>query len=481
MKSLNLGIKNLNTYKIFIFIGIAIGIVLRILFFSYNRPFWNDECALALNIKNNWNFFIPLLYNQAAPQLFMYISKCLYSLIPAKEIALKIIPLLSSIGSLWLFYLLAKKYLTKKISIIVAIFTFSICYPLCYYAQEFKQYSSDVLCFIAILLSYFNIDKYATNKKKIIIYGTICAISIWLSFAAMFALSSIFLTILIFDREKLKKFKFAIIPTVISLILFYFSNKYLNSSEYLHAYWKQFFITKNLSNLPYLMFFNVEYVFNNILPLLFIISTIIISLIKDNKNKRFYLLSFPLITAILLSYFGIYPFSTRLILYLIPIFILLSVKILDFINIKNIFIKSFLFFLITFYLIIPPLLDSYSNIIKKNYTSENILYPLVTAINLAKENDIIYISEGNKILYEYYKDYINSNKKIIVEDTAYTNQNDYINHLKNLTPNKTYYWILAHNAQKKERVNSVYLWAKQKKDFQIYYDKNLNTLIIFTN
>ena len=481
MKSINLGIKNLNTYKIFIFIGIAIGVILRILFFSYNRPFWNDECALALNIKNNWNFFVPLLYNQAAPQLFMYVSKFLYTIFPAKEIALKIIPLLSSIGSLWLFYLLAKKYLTKKISIIIAIFTFSICYPLCYFAQEFKQYSSDVLCFIAILLTYFNIDKYATNKNKIIIYGIICAISIWFSFASIFALSSIFLTLLIFDREKLKKLIFAIIPTAISLILFYFSNKYLNSSEYLHTYWKEFFITKNLSNLSNLMIFNVKYVFNNILPLLFIISTIIISLIKDNKNKNFYLLSFTLITAMLLSYFGIYPFSTRLILYLIPIFILLSVKILDFINIKNILIRSFLFFLIAFYLIMPPLLNSYSKIIKKNYTSENILYPLITAISLAKDDDIIYISEGNKILYEYYKDYINSNKTIIIEDAAFANEKDYINHLNKLPSGKTYYWILAHNIKKSERVNSVYLWAKQKKNFQIYYDKNLNTLIIFKN
>lgn len=481
MKNINWGIKIFDTYKISIFICIAIGIILRLLFFSYNRPFWNDECALALNIKNSWNYFVPLIYNQAAPQLFMYISKCLYTLLPAKEFALKIIPLLSSISSLWLFYLLAKKYLTKQFSIIIAVLEFAVCYPLCYYAQEFKQYSSDVFCFIAILLTYLYLDKYYTDRKKIAIYGIICAASIWFSFASLFALSSILFTMLIFDREKFSKLKISIILTVLSFIIFYFTNKYLNSNEYLHTYWGKFFISKNFSNLPKLMLYNVGYVFKSLFPILFIISSIIISFIKDNKNRNFYLLFFPLIIAIILSYFGIYPFAARLILYLIPIFILLATKILDYINIKNSFIRATLFFIIAFLIVVPTALDSYSNIIKKNYTSENIIYPLKTAINLAKNNDIIYISEGNKILYEYYKDYIKTNKKIIIEDTNYTNQNDYINHLENLESGKTYYWIMAHNPKKSERINTVYLWAKQKKDFQIYYDKNLNTLIIFTN
>ncbi len=481
MKKENLKILDFYTYKISIFVCIAVGIILRLLFFSYNRPFWNDECALALNIKNSWNYFTPLIYDQAAPQLFMYISKCFYTLLPAKEVALKIIPIITSISSLWLFYLLAKKYLTKKISIIISLLTFSVCYPLCYYAQEFKQYSSDVFCFLAILLTYFCLDKYSTNKNKIIIYGLMCAISLWFSFASLFALSSILFTMLVFDREKIPKFKFAIIITAISFILFYLSNKYLNSSEYLHKYWEKFFISNDFSNFPNMLLLNIKYIFNSVIPTIFIISSIIISFIIDNKNKTFYLLFFPLIVALSLSYFNIYPFSTRLILYLIPIFIIFSVKIFDFITIKNTFIKSIIFFIIAFLIIMPATIESYSKIIRKNYKSENIIYPLIKAITLAKDNDIIYISEGNKILYEYYKDYIKTNKNIIVEDTKHTDQNDYLKHLNNLEKGKTYYWIMAHNIKKKKRINAVYLWAKQKKNFQIYYDKNLNTLIIFTN
>ena len=481
MKNKNFCIEEFNTYKILIFICFAIGIILRLLFFSYNRPFWNDECALALNIKNSWNYFIPLIHNQAAPQLFMYISKFLYTLLPAKEIALRIIPLITSISSLWLFYLLAKKYLTKKFSIVISLLTFSLCYQLCYYAQEFKQYSSDVFCFIAILLSYFYIEKYSSDKKKTIILGIIYAISIWFSFTSLFALSSILFTILIFDRKKISKLKYAIIPTAISFILFYFSNRYLNSNNFLHMYWITFFISKNFSNLPSILFFNIEYIFNSIIPIFFIIYSTIVSLVKDNKNKNFYLLFFPLIFALALSYFGIYPLAARLILYLVPILILLAVKIFDFINIKNTFICTILFFTIAVFIAIPPALESYTNIIKKNYQVENIMYPLTTAINLAQKDDVIYISEGNSILYEYYKDKIKTNKKIIIEDTKATTQNAYIKRLENLEPGKTYYWIIAHNLKKDDRVKAVFLWAEKKKNFKIYCDKNLNTLIIFTN
>ena len=83
-----------NIFNILLIIVLAVGCILRILFYSYSRPFWNDECALALNILNTWNYFKPLEYGQAAPQLFMYGSKLAYYLLPSKELALRIIPLL---------------------------------------------------------------------------------------------------------------------------------------------------------------------------------------------------------------------------------------------------------------------------------------------------------------------------------------------------------------------------------------------------
>lgn len=159
-------LKIFNLQNIVIGLILGIGIVLRCIFYFYNRPFWNDECALALNVTNFWNFFKPLEYNQAAPQLFMYISKIFYYLIPAKELALRFFPFICSILSIWLFFIIAKQYLQKTFSRIVAISAFAICYPLCYYAQEFKQYSSDVLAFLLAISSYFYIDRIIANKKK---------------------------------------------------------------------------------------------------------------------------------------------------------------------------------------------------------------------------------------------------------------------------------------------------------------------------
>lgn len=481
MENIKSFIKNIDKYKLLIFICIAIGIFLRILFFSYNRPFWNDECALALNIQTTWNFFQPLQYNQAAPQLFMYLSKLIYiAPPPEKELLLRIIPLISSIITIMLFYILSKKFLVKKFSTLISVLLFSLCYPLCYYAQEFKQYSTDVLCFILVILSYFYIRKYSSDNKKILLFGLMCSFIIYLSFPVIFAISALFLALLIFDKKLFMEIKISVIPIVINGIIYYLINRHLHTNTSLNTYWENSFISWNLSNLPIILAKYSVYIFKSIFPLFLILFSIIFSLRTNNKNILFYIVLFPLLITLGLAYFKIYPFSSRLILFLAPIFILLGAKAIDFINFANISIQRITVSIISILFLLPTTLLTYKNIIKKHYRSEDILTPLQTAASMASKDDIIYISQGNQMLYEYYKNRIDTTAKIIIENKTINNEN-YINNLENLENNKTYYYVYAHyNKEKKKRLESICEWAKQKKDFKILVDNNLNALIIFT-
>ena len=309
-------LKIFNLQNIVIGSILGIGVVLRCVFYFYNRPFWNDECALALNITNLWNFFKPLEYNQASPQLFMYISKIFYLLIPAKEFALRFFPFICSILSIGLFFIVTKQYLQKTSSKIIAISTFAICYPLCYYAQEFKQYSSDVFSFLLIITSYFYIDKIIANRKNTYLYGIIVSILLWLSFSSFFAVLGVLATLLLFKKSSFAKLKIPILIIGINCLLIFCANIHLNSNAYLHSYWQSSFINWNFSNFPKLIFDNCFYVFNSIYAEFFIIATIIISLIKEKKNPIFYVLITPLALSLLFAYCKIYPFSTRIILFL---------------------------------------------------------------------------------------------------------------------------------------------------------------------
>ncbi len=269
----------INVYKITLVILFLIGCGLRLIFFSYNRPFWNDECALALSIRDTWNYIEPLKYSQAAPHLFMYFSKLIYTIFGQTEMYLRIIPLLSAIAGLGVFYFLAKNILTKKSSVLVAFALYSFCYPLCYYAQEFKQYSSDVLCFELILLSYFYLNKIKTLRAKIL-YGTACSILIWFAFPSAFAIFAVFLTLLIFDFQMFKRFLPALIPICINIILFYFANKHLNSNEYLHTFWAKGFINHGFLHFLQLFISNLQYVFASGLPFFFIAAGIMVIAIR---------------------------------------------------------------------------------------------------------------------------------------------------------------------------------------------------------
>ena len=138
---------NINKNKVYL-LGITItvlcGILLRVFLFLQDNAFWNDECALAFNIINNQHFFYffkPLSYGQAAPPLFMIISKFFHAIINDIEQGLRLFPFISSILSIFVFYLFGTKVLQKKSSVFVAmiLFCFNFAKALFNWAKDKKN------------------------------------------------------------------------------------------------------------------------------------------------------------------------------------------------------------------------------------------------------------------------------------------------------------------------------------------------------
>ena len=267
MKFDNVVIKN---KFLFISLGITIvlGIILRLLFYSYNRPLWSDEAALALNIINMNNYFITLDNGQAAPAIFMYVSKIMYQIIPYKELGLRLLPLIFSICSIFVFIKFTMEYLEKNFSIYIATTAFVLSYPLIYYAQEFKPYSWDLLSFMVILLSYFAL-KNIQNKWQCVFFAIIYSFLLYTSYTAFFAEFIVLLTLLLFHFDKFKKNIFIVITVFISFLAFYLSYKNSITSDYLHLYWNSGFLTLNLHQNFDLLIKNFDYIFSAKLPLLF--------------------------------------------------------------------------------------------------------------------------------------------------------------------------------------------------------------------
>lgn len=457
-----------------------LGVLLRIVFYSYNRPLWNDECALALNIIDSSVFscFKTLSFSQAAPPIFLLISKMFYTLIPLPEFALRFFPLVCSILSIFVFYDFSKQILNKKSTIFFALILFCFNYQLIYFAQEFKQYSTDVLIFLLILTSYFRLKITESSVKKLVAIGVFYAACVWLSFTSVFAIAALFCVLTIKNIKEYKKITLLALPILFSITLLYINQHSLSSNDFLHQYWAEGFIKTNFSNLFLIITNYFIFAFNNLfLFLLFFVGLIL--KIKNIKSEKSLLLLAPILLAIFMSYFSIYPLSSRVSLYLIPIFILFIVQVIDYINFKNKMANSILIYFIIIFASAFVIANSLFKINLDHFEYEDILTPLNIASQEMSAGDILYLSDGSLISYDYYKRRFKF-KNVMREEKRIMDMNLYSKELNNLPKGKTYYYVYSHSPEKQKRLNDVYLWAKGKKNFRVYADKSSNALIIFS-
>lgn len=130
------------------------GAVLRGRHFFFDRDLWLDEAMLALNIVNRGfgGLLQPLELNQAAPLGFLYLSKIATLLFGQTELAFRLVPFLASLATLPLFYLLVRSILGVR-GALFALTLLAISPTAVEYAGEAKQYAFDLLAAIVVLMA----------------------------------------------------------------------------------------------------------------------------------------------------------------------------------------------------------------------------------------------------------------------------------------------------------------------------------------
>ncbi len=131
---------------------LAGGAGLRLYQWSLGRGLWVDEAFLAVNVQTRGlgGLLQPLEYNQSAPYLFLAGTDLITSLFGYDERVLRLLPLAASLATLVLFWRLARTCLTPW-AVPVAVAAAAFAYQLVYYAQEFKQYSFEILASVLVL------------------------------------------------------------------------------------------------------------------------------------------------------------------------------------------------------------------------------------------------------------------------------------------------------------------------------------------
>lgn len=333
-----------NWYLYIIAAIFVLGIVLRTMVYVYNRPLWLDECQLSISLlsRNIFGFFSSLDYQQTSPPIFLMIVKLFSLVFGIKEYALRMYSFICGLAAIFVFYKFSKQFLIRKWSVILASFLFAVNRELIYYSQEFKQYSSDVLCFMLTFMFLNKLSLKDLSIKKTILYSFGISILPLISIPTCFVIGGWFIREIIFSKLKyIKKMIIFSLPVAVVNILyciFVILPQHNMQIKRFKDFWSQGFINFNIINNFNILKENLIFFFSPTnYPLLKAVLLLIglYYVFRRIKSPRNILLITFFIVMCIFSYFQIYPIFQRVALYTLPLLIVFITKPFDYLSIKK--------------------------------------------------------------------------------------------------------------------------------------------------
>ena len=319
-------------YKISLSVIFVLGILFRCYVFFRNPSLWSDEVYLTFNIyeKSYTGLLSSLSRLQASPPGFTVPVKILLDFFsPAAEyyrdMILRIIPFISGVLSLPLFYYFSKLVFRNKKKYILAaliFFAFNPCAII--YCAQFKQYSTELLCAILLLIIFYKIIFQKEYKN---IYAAGITIIPWFSYSSFFIIAAGFLSILI--KKDTKLFVKTFFPFILSCLIYYIvSLRFVFAANYaeMNKFWSGAYGFLSLNH-PLRFFTRFGELFaatkatSVIAGGIFFLFCVRYCFSKENLHKKILIL-IPILLVILASIFHKYAIQPRLILFLLPCFMI---------------------------------------------------------------------------------------------------------------------------------------------------------------
>ena len=310
----------------------------RLSIFTQSRDLFIDEANVARNIyeKSYVELAGVLDYEQFAPPLFSMFTKLNATLFGFNEMALRLLPFISSLLAILLFVYLIHLLIGFKHAI-YPLALFAGGYLFLHYATELKQYSSDFLVTLILLVTAIKTAKQLGTWQHTLLWMLIGSLALWLSMPSVFILFSIgmFWFLKILEEQNYSKLYHLFIASGIWLLQFalyyYLILQHQVSSDYLQNYHAEAFLyfPKNWGSIMHDLRLvsgiisqagghtSLALIFN---CLLLTVGTI--ALIKKDK-KRAVIFILPLVLLCFAALVHKYALVARLTLFIQPIVLLL--------------------------------------------------------------------------------------------------------------------------------------------------------------
>ena len=407
---------------------LMIGVILRLRQYLTGRSLWADEAMLALNIVDRGfaGMFQPLDYDQGAPIGFLVAEKLLHFILGKHELVLRFFPLLAGLLSLWLFYLLLKRFMGRA-GLLVALGLFVFNPRLIYYSSEVKQYIVDVAVTIILLLVAAPVFRATLRQKDFVWLAIAGLVAVWFSHPALFVLAGIGLALLIqtLQGRDLSSLRWVLgmgILWILNIAFLYFLIlNDLSQNAYMREYWQGAFLPvppwsdpgwfmKNLNE-------NIGIQFGIPYAVYLVFFLMLVGWVMLWFHQQGYAIGFAcmVFAASLASALRLYPLFERMILFFVPVGLILIGKAVEAFHRR---VERFglpgrvSVLLLAGFLLYGSITTSIQNFLEPKYFEH--IRPTMDFVREAwKDGDVLYVSHGALPAFRFYAPFYR------LEDIAY--------------------------------------------------------------
>lgn len=228
---------------------LTLGLTLRLRPFLFNRSLWLDEAMLALNVvrRGFLSLAAPLDDAQSAPLGFLWLSHAFVVAFGNRDQVLRLVPFLAAVSSLVLLAWFARRAPSRAAGWL-ALLLYALSNRAIYYAAEFKQYATDTLMALLLLVVATPCLIGPWQRRRVLVWGLLSALAIWFSHPAVFVFAGIWTALLVArlrakDAPAVKTLVMVLLLAAVSFAGTYFLTlRSVGAHQGLYRFWSDFFM-----------------------------------------------------------------------------------------------------------------------------------------------------------------------------------------------------------------------------------------------